>query len=410
MSLKLRVGFLSTQPRGGLGQSIRVWEIIDNLAELGIEVHVFTAFKDDAKNDLEGLHIHHIPSILSKLGIEKMAYTTGNKIIKTKFGSSLFFRKTLLTNVCWQFSRQVLQYIRKQQIDILQGEQEIASLACTFLRNELKIPIVSDLHGLLPEELVLSGCIKPNSSPWIGTVSIVEKILSSSNVTTVVSEEMKRYLKENYSNNSTSKIEIIPNASSPRERVRRPNMKPRRLVYAGNLDYWENLELLIKSMTYLKNSDLEVYIIGSGRLEAQLKSLAASMNVSPIFWSRIHRIRLFNFLTTCDVGLVPSTNDITRQVASPIKLFDYLSIGLPVVTVKVGGWSKIVDGNHVGIVTELDPRNFAEGILTLLDDPDELNECGQRALELIRDKYNWKDIAKKLIKIYENTVLFHEDS
>ena len=81
----------------------------------------------------------------------------------------------------------------------------------------------------------------------------------------------------------------------------------------------------------------------------------------------------------------------------PSKLFDYLSVGLPVVANDVGGWTDIVKENRVGRITSDDPKEFAQAIIDLLDNPQEIAEYGRRAMRLIRTKYNW-DISANILK------------
>ena len=88
----------------------------------------------------------------------------------------------------------------------------------------------------------------------------------------------------------------------------------------------------------------------------------------------------------------------------PSKLFDYLSVGLPVVANDVGGWTDIIKDNNLGKVTSDSPKAFASGILELLKSPDEIANCARRGIELIEKKYNWDVSAGLLMKQYEKLV------
>ncbi|MEJ2347974.1 MAG: glycosyltransferase, partial [Patescibacteria group bacterium] len=65
---------------------------------------------------------------------------------------------------------------------------------------------------------------------------------------------------------------------------------------------------------------------------------------------------------------------------------------------------EIVKSNNLGIVTSNDPKDFAAGITKLLENPEELAECGRRGIELIRNKYNWDISAKLLAQSYERLI------
>ena len=98
--------------------------------------------------------------------------------------------------------------------------------------------------------------------------------------------------------------------------------------------------------------------------------------------------------------MLPSSSDLARQMGTPAKLFDYLSVGLPVAANNVGGWSSIIEKNKVGILTSDDPKQFADDIVDLLRSKDRLSQYSRNGLELVRSKYNWANSAKELIKVY----------
>jgi glycosyltransferase involved in cell wall biosynthesis len=106
------------------------------------------------------------------------------------------------------------------------------------------------------------------------------------------------------------------------------------------------------------------------------------------------------FLASSHVGVHPSTNDTSARLSMPSKLFDYLSVGLPVVANDVGGWTEIVKSNDLGRITSDDPQEFAGGIIELLGDPEEITKCGRRGIEIIKNKYNWDASAAILAENY----------
>jgi glycosyltransferase involved in cell wall biosynthesis len=144
-------------------------------------------------------------------------------------------------------------------------------------------------------------------------------------------------------------------------------------------------------------SDAEFYITKKGDLLKKMQDLALKLALDPnFFWFKDSDSTL-KFLSSCHVGVHPSTNDVSARLSMPSKLFDYLSVGLPVVANDVGGWTDIVKENRVGRITSDDPNEFAQAIIDLLDSPQEIAEYGNRAMRLIRTKYNW-DISANILK------------
>jgi glycosyltransferase involved in cell wall biosynthesis len=87
-------------------------------------------------------------------------------------------------------------------------------------------------------------------------------------------------------------------------------------------------------------------------------------------------------------------------MGTPVKLFAYLSAGIPVVANEVGTWTNIVKDEEVGMVTEDDPVQFGSAILEMVENKDLAFKCACRGLELIKNKYSWDISAKTLLDEY----------
>ena len=89
-------------------------------------------------------------------------------------------------------------------------------------------------------------------------------------------------------------------------------------------------------------------------------------------------------------------------MGTPVKLFEYLSVGLPVVANETGGWTKTIEEERLGILTKDDPKSFSEGIIQLLDNQALSQEFSRNGSRLIQTKMNWDLSAKLLLQEYEN--------
>jgi glycosyltransferase involved in cell wall biosynthesis len=146
------------------------------------------------------------------------------------------------------------------------------------------------------------------------------------------------------------------------------------------------------------------YLTRKGAKLKRIMSMVQEMNVRAEFKWFDSADEFFEFLKTCDVGVISSTTHIARRMAYPAKLYDYLSIGLPVVANDIGAWTRIIKESRVGIVTENNPEAYAQGILELLENPKSLYECGQRGIELVRRELNYYRSAEKLLDLYKRLI------
>ncbi|TMQ73049.1 MAG: glycosyltransferase family 4 protein [Candidatus Eisenbacteria bacterium] len=122
-------------------------------------------------------------------------------------------------------------------------------------------------------------------------------------------------------------------------------------------------------------------------------------------WSRTVRLgwqtreQVASLLGTARVGLLvlhPAPNHLDSL---PIKLFEYMSAGLPVVASDFAAWRSMV--SDAGLwVDPLDPSAIAAAIERLLTRPEEAERMGRRGREAVRARFPWEGEARTLAALY----------
>lgn len=88
--------------------------------------------------------------------------------------------------------------------------------------------------------------------------------------------------------------------------------------------------------------------------------------------------------------------------AWPTKMFEYLSVGLPVIVSDFPLWRGIVEDAGCGLLVDpLDPQAVAQAMQWILDHPEEAEAMGRRGREAVEKHYNWDTEAKKLVALYK---------
>ena len=114
----------------------------------------------------------------------------------------------------------------------------------------------------------------------------------------------------------------------------------------------------------------------------------------------------WRIVSRCHIGLAV-LQPIPNYVDSyPTKLFEYMALGLPLITSDFPLYREIVEGSRCGLCIPFgDPQPLAESIEWLLEHPDEAEAMGKRGQEAVRTRYNWDVEAKKLLALYRSLSL-----
>ena len=86
-----------------------------------------------------------------------------------------------------------------------------------------------------------------------------------------------------------------------------------------------------------------------------------------------------------------------------IKVYEYMSMALPVILSHSYYNDRMVDRYHFGIC--VDPSNvdeIADAIRYLLDHPDEARQMGENGRRAVKEEFNWGVEEKKLLALYED--------
>ena len=97
--------------------------------------------------------------------------------------------------------------------------------------------------------------------------------------------------------------------------------------------------------------------------------------------------------------LHPKPNYVESQ---PVKLYEYMTAGLPVIASDFPYWRRIVDEAGCGLLVDpKDPEAIADAIEWLWRNPEEAEEMGKRGREAVFARYNWRAEVPKLLGLYE---------
>jgi glycosyltransferase involved in cell wall biosynthesis len=157
--------------------------------------------------------------------------------------------------------------------------------------------------------------------------------------------EKKCFLYRNFPDHNVSEIELNSEEN-----------KPIKIFYAGLLGIAQGVLELCQKID-LKGLNIELHIFGDGAEKNQLEQFISSQNEQKIFFhGMMERKALHETLKSFDIAIVPLKTRIYGSV--PSKIFEYTTLGFPILYFGGGEGGTIVKENGLGWVAEVE--NFEE--------------------------------------------------
>lgn len=178
------------------------------------------------------------------------------------------------------------------------------------------------------------------------------------------------------------------------------------IIYVGSLSLVSHaVDLLLEAFAIVRQYENQavLLLVGGGEDYENLKSQAASLGLGSHvrFVGRVPRELIPLYYRLADVSVDPVRNDVVAKFRSPLKIFESLAAGVPVVTGDIGDRRQYLDGGSAGkLVTPGDSHSLASGILEVLENPAMALQM-RRAAESVREKYYWDVLIKDFVKLYE---------
>jgi len=394
------------------GSAIHCREFVRNIRQLGHEIQTFPPIKENARN----------PSIDSKkvsknffYYLKKINHRTIVYYLQRLIGREsefLLMTSGLIDSVLHYCA---LRGIRNRYMpDIIIYRNQMFQFAPFWLSKRFKIPILLELNALRSTEATIIN--KQNQITAI-TRWAERMAIQSADTLFCVSKQVKHYL-GNF--RQGSEIYVIPNGVDTNKfdpgKYDKQLMKEKLglrgktiLGYVGSYKTWHGVDIairIIEMMAKTTKTSYHLLLIGNGEgfdsIKAQIEEKNLTSDVTQI--DSIAHEEIPQYIACFDYALM-SYPDMKSFHGSPLKMFEYMAMGIPVVATAVGQIKEIVRQGETGIlVYPPTPENYVKAIFDADQDPERLRRIGTSARRLIVEEYSWLKNAEKIIEVCNGLV------
>jgi glycosyltransferase involved in cell wall biosynthesis len=229
----------------------------------------------------------------------------------------------------------------------------------------------------------------------------------------VITHGLKRYLIE--LGVPEERITVAPDGYEPKEFE---SMKARReareefgipqhafvLFYGGSFYPWKGLDPIVRSWA---QTDPRAHLVLMGGPDPDTKRL--NKLVPPDAMERVHILPrrshrdLVSLYPAADVGLIASSSDhkVATHYTSPLKLFEYLAAGLPVLASGVPTSREVLD-ERVAKFFGPAKADFHRAFSEIMQNPAWLKSAAEAAPEFVK-RYTWQERAIGIVDFMRGT-------
>ncbi len=224
---------------------------------------------------------------------------------------------------------------------------------------------------------------------------------------TVISSHLKKRALEN---NDRVPIKVIPNGVDlDLFRPKRPEEKPgiiskdKIILTVSRLVKKNGVDDLIKAISELRimnyESGIKLLIVGDGPNKNELEKLVKKLNLEDKvkFFGHMDHMEIVKYYYLADVFVRPSISEGLGNV-----FLEAMATGLPIIGTPVGGIPDFLIDRETGLFCQAgNPESIAQKIKEILEDNSLREELIKNGIELVREKYNWDNIASKMENVFK---------
>ena len=384
----MKIAYINADPEvpvfGTQGCSVHVQEMLLAMLKRGDEVHLFTMrIGDEAPPDVTELQIHPLPKLpKDDLITHERAALASNESLRDAL------------------SREAAQ----APFDFVYERYSLWSCAAMDYAREHNVPAVLEINAPLIEDHMSRRLLHNRAA----AEDVAMRAFRSANVITAVSRELAAVLEHHPT--ARGKVHVVPNTVNPHRFTTAARALPQSdafvIGFVGTLKAWHGLTMLIDSFGRVAHElpHARLLVVGDGPEREQMDRELGARELSDRvhFTGAVAPERVPGYLASMDVAVAPYPA-LARFYFSPLKVYEYMAAGLPIVASRIGQIAEVIDDGITGrLVAPGDAAAMAQVLIELEQNPALRMEFGHAARAAL-EGHTWDDALAYILSLVANS-------
>lgn len=272
-----------------------------------------------------------------------------------------------------------------------------------FLVSKIKNKkYILDVRDLYPEVLFNLNIINQKSLLGRGLLFLEKTVYDNAFLISTVTNGLVDHIKNKSANQN---IYLIRNGYSKNlfypQKIKSDDKF--KIIFHGTMGKFQNIELIVELAKLFKDknmNDIELTIIGDGDKSSCLERKIEEFNLKNInYLGRKNIKEIPKFINESDIGISPRIDGMISQTSFPVKVYEYLGCGKPVLVTPISEVGNFIEENEMGFQVKNDVDELFKLILKFKND----NKLYEELVQNVKDKAN-KFERNKIAKEYLNII------
>jgi len=327
-------------------------------------------------------HIHEIIDGLKRRGWDVTLYQP--PYVVKPVSPSLLMRLLHALALQWRL------WSEYKKGDVIYIRAHYLAFPTVLIASALNVPLVQEVNGPYEDVFVTYPSLNKVKGLMIWMMRTQYRL---GNQLIGVTENIAGWLKWE---SRGKPVVVIPNGANTD--LFRPGLPPRNgapakyVIFFGGLSAWHGIPAILDALQRPQwPSDVSLVIIGDGPEKARIQE-AAKTNPNIKYLGKKNYRDIPSYVGSALCGLVTISNPNGRSNTGlyPLKLFETLACGVPVIVTDFPGQADLVRGGDCGVVIAADDADqIANAVKKFADDPDAAKAMGLRGAEIIKNHHSW---------------------